>query len=75
MVEKTADTALVKNEDHVVVDLTGQGEYCLKVYRREPPMLESLNRAFFPPIHKPERAVLFGRAIGLLRVGISGFGG
>ena len=67
LVERIEDIdGLVRNRDHVVVDLKGSGEYALKIYLKELKMLGSINPDF-DPIPCMECMRFFGVVRGLFR--------
>ncbi|NQU44337.1 hypothetical protein HQ520_13690 [bacterium] len=67
LVERVEDPdGNVKNRDHVVVDLTGRGEYAMKVYLRHVQMLGSINPHFDPIPWGPEMR-LYGIVVGMFR--------
>ena len=67
LVERVEDTeGAVRNRDHVVMDLTGEGEYALKVLLRDLRMLSSVN-PHFDPIPITARMRFYGVVVGMFR--------
>lgn len=68
LVERIEDlSGLVRHRDHVVVDLTGQGEYALKIYLKNLKALGSINPDF-DPILWTKRMRFFGVVTGMFRM-------
>ena len=68
LVERTKDTDLLKDRDHVVVDLNSRGRFVLRMWRAgDPPFLQPFNPSHKPIIPTPE-AELFGIVVLMQRV-------
>lgn len=70
LVEQSPDFGLLRQNDHVVVDLSGQGHFSFKVYDERKKCYRSLAQdehfEFFPFDDYPNMR-LFGRVLGLFR--------
>lgn len=68
LVEATDDMNLIRDKDHLIIDLDGSGSYVLRVWHEAVRILYPINVARFDPILCPEGAVLYGRVVAAFHV-------
>ena len=68
LVEATDDMNLIRDKDHLIIDLDGSGSYVLRVWHEAVRVLYPINVGHFDPITCPEGAVLYGRVVAAFHV-------
>ena len=68
LVEVTDDMNLIRDKDHLIIDLDGSGAYVLRVWHEAVHALYPLNVSRFDPMPCPEAAVLYGRVVAAFHV-------